>query len=470
MKYPVEALGAELADFVRAVVESTQCAEATAAQSALAVAGLVVQAHVDVRTPAGLPRPTELFFVTIALSGERKSAADSYALAPVREIETEDREIYREHHLAWRNRFEAWEAERAKIKRAGKGDADTKAKALAALGPEPLPPLRPERTAEDVTVEGLIKTWADCHASRGLFTAEGAKVISGHGMTPEARMRTAATYSGLWDDGRAERIRAGDGYLSLRGRRLAIHLMAQPGVAATFLGATDLADQGLTGRFLVCEAPEMAGTRLFREPARPDDPRFVTYREAVRRLLKREPETSDGRNELKPRVIELTGEAKEIWIELHDEIERRLGGDGELGGIKAFGNKLAEHAARIAAVLEVFENPDATAIEAETMSRAADLANFYAAEAERLNTESRIDRTLAEAEKLRCWLDGWPAPLISLPDIQQRGPNAIRQKAVAERCIETLRDYGWVVDNGPGEVSGEKRRQTFLIVHQDVAS
>jgi Protein of unknown function (DUF3987) len=466
LPYPVEALGSVLAGFVRATVEATHCAAVTAAQSGLAVASLAAQAHADVTTPAGLVRPLSLFLVTVAASGERKSAADVYALDPVRQIESEDRESYKRDHLPWRNRHEAWEAERARIKRERKLSADGKRTELEALGPEPLPPLRPERTVADTTAEGLIKSWADCHGSRGLFTAEGAKVISGHSMSDDARLRTAATYSGLWDDGRAERIRAGDGFLSLRGRRLAVHLMAQPGVAAALIGAADLEDQGLTGRLLVCEAPELAGTRFFREPPRHDDPRFEAYREAVGRLMRDDPETWDGRNELKPRSLGFTAAARDLWIDLHDQIEARLRADGELGSVKAFGNKLAEHAARIAGVLTIFEDPHAEAIDADMIARVAELATFYGSEAVRLSAMGRVPRNLANAEKLRLWLHAWPEPLISLPDIENCGPNALRPKAIAEPCVRTLEEYGWLVARGPGEVKGVKRQETFLIVRE----
>ncbi len=465
LPYPVEALGPILGPFVEAVVESTRCADPTAAQSALAVASLAAQAHADVATPAGQIKPLSLFFLTVALSGERKSAADAYALAPIREVEAAERDRYKTEHRDHLNSLEAWEAQRVHIKRA-KGDRDEKKRCLDALGQKPHPPLRPERTLDDTTAEGLIKTWEDCHGARGLFTAEGAKVIAGHSMSAEARLRTAATYCGLWDEGRAERIRAGDGFLSLRGRRLAVHLMAQPGVAQLLIGAADLEDQGLTARFLICEAPEMAGTRFFKPPAARGDPRFVAFASAIRGLLTMAPDTWDGRNELKPRVLRFTDKAREVWIALHDHIEARLGTAGELGGVKPFGSKLAEHAARLAGVLTLMDDPQALTIEAATIERAADLANYYAAESVRLNREMRLDPHLAEAEKLRLWLADWAEPLISLPDVESLGPNPLRPKAIAERCVETLVQYGWLIPEGRAEVGGKPRRETWRIVRE----
>ena len=180
----------------------------------------------------------------------------------------------------------------------------------------------------------------------------------------------------LWDDGRIDRVRAGDGFLALIGRRLSAHLMFQPGVARLLLDAGDLSDQGLTGRFLICEASEMAGTRMFRAPPSPDDPRFQAYRAALVALLSRRPPTLDGRNELNPRVLTFAPDAVPIWTELHDHVEVRLRTNGELGSVKPFGNKLAEHAARIAGVLTLFGDPGAAEVEAPTMERVCQAGLF----------------------------------------------------------------------------------------------
>ena len=214
-------------------------------------------------------------------------------------------------------------------------------------------------------------------------------------MTDEARLRTAATLANLWDAGRASRLRAGDGFLNLRGRRLAVHLMAQPGVAASFLAAADLNDQGLIGRFLVAEAPEKAGDRLFHDPPPPSDPRFTLYNHAIGRLLAMPPPTADGRNELEPRVVGLAAEARRAWIGLHDEIEGKLG-PGRRAGVR--------QAVRIEARRTCRPPGGHTAdrrrsrrgeITVDTMERAAILARYYAAEAARLATRARVDVHLA---------------------------------------------------------------------------
>ena len=80
----------------------------------------------------------------------------------------------------------------------------------------------------------------------------------------------------------------------------------------------------------------------------------------------------DGtRNELEPRPLPLSPEARKLWIEFADSVERQLGPSGDLQPISGFAAKLPEHAARIAGVLSMFENPDASLIDAAALEVAS---------------------------------------------------------------------------------------------------
>ena len=85
--FPVAALGGVLRPAAEAIEAITRAPVAIAAQSVLAAATLAVQAHADVTLPTGQKRPVSAFFLTIAASGERKSACDDEALWPVRKRE-----------------------------------------------------------------------------------------------------------------------------------------------------------------------------------------------------------------------------------------------------------------------------------------------------------------------------------------------------------------------------------------------
>src|SRR5262249_935046 len=82
--YPVHALGGVPAGGARAIHDRVQAPLAICSQSVLAAATLATQAHADIELPTGHARPLSSYYVTVAATGERKSAVDHEALWPVR--------------------------------------------------------------------------------------------------------------------------------------------------------------------------------------------------------------------------------------------------------------------------------------------------------------------------------------------------------------------------------------------------
>jgi hypothetical protein len=225
--YPVEALG-PLRPAVEAVAGATQAPVAIPAASALAVASLAVQGHGDVETLGG-PRPTSLYLVTVARSGERKTTCDAALLAELRAYEREQAKAHRTAFQSWQNAHALWAGERNRIlaeAKAGKGEKRTAAQAdLEALGPEPAMPPLPDRTVAEPTSEGLTRLFALGQPSLGLFSDEGGQFLGGFAMNSDNRQKTLAALNDLWQGNPIRRTRAGDGHMTLYGRRLAAHLM-----------------------------------------------------------------------------------------------------------------------------------------------------------------------------------------------------------------------------------------------------
>jgi hypothetical protein len=161
------------------------------------------------------------------------------------------------------------------------------------------------------------------------------------------------------------------------------------------------------------------------------------------------------------------GNAQKLWIAFHDHIEQRLGVGRELDPVRGLANKLPEHAARIAAVLTLVNDIAASEVGTDEMQASIELTQHYAAEAMRLFSAGRVSTDLREAEQLRVWLlTVWSESHISLPDIYQRGPSAIRDKARAHRAVTVLGDHGWLGHAAPCEVDGTFRREVWRIVKE----
>jgi hypothetical protein len=443
--YPTHALGDVLAAAARAIAAKVQCAEAMAAQSVLAVASLAAQGLADVRLPYGQTRPLSLFCLTIAASGDRKSSADLEAMAPTRMREKQLREIYEplatDHAIA----HAAWRGQRLQIERR-KTDVEGRRIELQALGPEPDPPIKPILTLGESTAEGLAKHMPTLPGALGIFSAEGGQFLSGHGFSADAKLRTAASFASLWDGLGLRRLRAGDGLIDLQGRRLACHLMIQPEAAGGVLGDPVLRDQGLLSRFLIASPESLAGSRLWQEPHEGIEPALRRYIARALSLFEA-PTLASNRagNDLAPRALVLSSEARELWIAFHNAVEAAMGADGPLALIRDVAGKAAEQAGRIAGVLQMIDDTRAADIGAGAMERACQLADWYLREATRLASEALIPPVIRDAIALLDWLHGRGLETVTAATLQKTGPGPLRRKARLDPAVGALEEHRWLV-------------------------
>jgi len=401
------------------------------------------------------------------MSGERKTECDKQAAWPTRKYEKTLRSNYDTDLPAYENKKAAWDKARDTAINRDKSDVAAIENALNALGPRPSPPLQPMLTCPEPTFEGLCKLFAAGRPSLGLFSTEGGQFIGGHGMADENKLRTAAGLSALWDGEPIRRVRAGEGASILPGRRLAAHLMVQPEVADMLLSDRLLIDQGMLSRVLVTAPQSAAGTRLWREERPETDRDLKRYGARVLEILEAPLPLSAGKsNELEPRPLPLSAEARRLWIGFADHIEQAIAPGSPLEPVRGIANKLPEHAARLASVLTLVRDLHAAEIVDEEMRAGIALAEHYAAEALRLFDAKGTNPELRLAQRLLNWLmHHWNEPAISLPDIYQRSLNAIRDQATARKLVKILDNHGWLVEMpGGAVVAGQRRREAWRIV------
>lgn len=462
--FPIEALG-PLHNAALAIHHGTQAPLAMCAQSALAAATLAAQAQRDVILPGGGRKPLTGIFASIAESGERKSSVDRVALDAVYQVEQEWRQQSEGERLAHMNDKAAWDSARDKVKR-GKNDMATARNALDALGPEPKAPPHPMLLVADPTPEALTLHLGQGRPMAGVFTAEGGLLIGGAAFNDEARMRTAALLNTLWDGDPIRRLRVGTGEKFLPGRRCSAHVMLQPVVADTLFGDSMLDGIGLLARMLIVAPNSSAGTRLYREPDRGTDLVLNDYNNRLAYLLKRQLVTRpDMPDALDPPPMRLSPEAKAVWIRFHDECERAIAPNGRLSTIRAFGAKLPEHAGRLAAVLTLFDDPDAMEVHEDAMQSGVTLANYYASEMLRLNGGATVSTELRTAQRLLNWWQGQPNPILHLAMIYQFGPSELREAKAARAAATILTESGWIERLPPSTfVDGKPRKEVWRLV------
>jgi hypothetical protein len=426
-------------------MEYIQVPDALAAHAVLGFAALAAQPHANVQTLGGL-RPISLYMLTVAESGERKTAADTLAGVAVHDRRMMLQVTYK---AALREHEAATEAHKMRVRKAKEAaeDADELARTLVGIEEQP-PPRKPWYVVSEPTPEGLFLSLKDGQLSQALATDEGGQFLGGHAMTDEAELRTITLLSKLWDGSPVDRVRATDKeHVTLFGRRLAVHLMAQPEIAARMLGKSLYKAQGMLARFLICAPASRIGSRAHDGSAADprDDPRLRRYWQAIRQLLERQPSENPELGGLDPPCLALSPEARALLVEAYNSIETAQQDNGELASIREFASKAAEHACRIAAVLTLMTQADAIAVDLETMRAAVELVQFYLREHVRLAGAAAVSLEIGNAVKLQEWLKRTGRKDVTARNVMQLGPYAIREAPVAKAALRALLEHGWLV-------------------------
>jgi hypothetical protein len=461
--FPLDALGPTLSAMARILRKVVQAPDAICGQSVLAAGATAVQSAANVLID-GRDFPSSEFFLTIGESGERKSAADNSALWPHYQHERALFEAHRTAQHAYLNDCDAYKKAREEKLKSAKGRAAKRA-ALEEMGTPPRAPWEPTLLIQEPTYEGLIKAFLKGYPSLGLFADEGGRMIGGHAMNADNILKTAAGLSELWDGKRVTRVRASDETAILYDRRLSLHLMVQPVVAAPVLSNPLLQGQGFLSRCLLCWPASTAGTRKYQAVNLAQEPAVQRYNARMQQILSVFLPWYEGFTDVQacvPRPMPLTAQAKRLWEAYHDHIESQLAEGKALAPVRGFGNKAAEHAARLAAVVTLVENCDAPTIGAKEMQAGIVLTDFYLSETLRLFDAAVADPDLVIAEATLAWVKQYP--MVHLAQVYQLGPNAVRDAKTARRILTILEEHGWVhrLDGG-AEIDGVHRREAWRV-------
>ena len=474
--FPVEALGPDLGPAAIAMANLVQTPLALAGQSVLLAADLMVVAHADVRLPHGKTVPVILYGAAIGESGDRKSSVDQKANKPIRDHVDRETIVYEVLYQSYQDEKEIYDQLRKiQIKKIRDPSARRAAALdLERLGAPPKPPMKPERTSSEPTMEGLFKYFPDSYPCHGIFSAEGGEFIGGHAMMPDAKTRTAAALNKLFDGDIPDRPRASQDWVKLKGKRLVLHLLVQSGPMETLLGDSDLINQGLLSRILIGAPLSIAGTRFYQDPSREDEAAYAVYLKRMAKLLEVQPQFRPGtNNELQPGIIEMSYEAKTLWVEFYNENERGIKEiDNAL--VKSVAQKSPEMAARIAAVIALVRGLEPCpeegnrpftipTISATEMRGGITLAKYYRGEIARL-AETGASKSIKNALLLLNWFQKHGGRSISMAEINQVGPKRIRSVTEIRSIIKILMSYGWVRKSpGPVNYEGKERGEGYYL-------
>ena len=421
--------------------------------AALSSTSLVCQGLADVGRDKNLIGPCSLDIVTIAVSGERKTAIDKRLRRAATLWQREKRDDDAPQIEEAEQRLAGWKATREgllnKIKRlAGAKKPEDIAELkqfeqdlIELTKKRPPVPLFVKLFYEDITPERLATSLAEGWPSASLWSDEGALVIGSHSMSEEVALRFLGLLNRLWDGNPFDRDRQTSASAYIIGRRFTASLMLQPMVLSAWLAIGDGVVRGLgaLARYLMTWPTSTMGTRLH-VSGDLDCPELKAYDNRLHTLLELPLPLKDGA--LEPPVLFLSPPAFEMWRKFHDMVEVELGAHGKFGELPDFGAKIAEQAARIACIFHVFMHGPTGEISAETMRAGARVAFWHLHEARRIFDAVGYSGETGDAEHLLQWLLKRQNP--NLLQKLQLGPYRLRGKKRRDAAIAVLVDHSLI--------------------------
>ncbi|MDN3508662.1 MAG: DUF3987 domain-containing protein [Candidatus Neptunochlamydia sp.] len=153
-RFPFEALGPILGPPAKRIHEIVKAPDSICGNSLLAVAALITQRHADVHID-GRVHPLSLFILTVAESGDRKSAVEKIVLKPIQSFEKAMFKDYSHQIKSYKDSLDIWKIQRGSILK--DSDSEKIKSQLRQLDNEPTPPLLPHLLLEEPTFVTKIR-------------------------------------------------------------------------------------------------------------------------------------------------------------------------------------------------------------------------------------------------------------------------------------------------------------------------
>jgi len=447
--YPIHALGDILSPMAKVLNKGIQAPLALCGQSTLMAAALICQGMKNIKMPHG-QFPLSLFSLSIAGSGERKTAVDKMAMAPISNYGKIQHVKYHKAMKEYKISSDAHDEHGKVIKKSfsNKSQASDIESALKSLGHKPEKPIQPTLVISDATIEGVVRHFIHARPVLGIYSSEGGAFFGGHSMSKDNVTKTIALFSNAWDGTPLDMMRAdpATGSFTLFDKRLSISLMIQPIIANKIFSNPLLIDQGFIPRFLLCRPTSTMGTRMYRNYDICQTSAYTDYCSRLTFLLENELVFNEDPNDTELGSLTLGQAAMEKYIDFHDEVEVDLSVSGIYSRITGAAAKIAEQSLRIAGVLTIIKSgKSCSTIETHEMEAGVELARYSLHELLRMESQANIPQDRADAVLLLDWIQKKQHDYIYPQMLQQFSPNSIRNKERFFPALLLLSNHGYLL-------------------------
>lgn len=457
-------LGGWLGDMAATVAASTQTPPAMAVMIALAVVAAIVQRRFEV-APYGdeYREPLAIWTMTVLGPGNRKTAVFKAFTQVIVDIEKREGDrLRRDIARVMAERDVVLKRIETLKMQAGKEDDATARQRLQEQIAElkdgmPDEVFAPRIFTGDITAERLQQLLVEQCERIAVLSDEGGifNIIMG------AYNGGMGSYD-IWLQGHAgstARIDRAGRMAHIDRATLTMGLALQPDILQDTGKAKKTRGSGLMARFLYVVPRSTVGTRDVRARVAIDDEARHRYEGGIQSLY-------DGteRRVGAPRVLPFTADARECWLELCEDSERRQGEGGRYAHMADWTSKLPGAAARIAAVLALAEHGTALqAVPAAAVQRAVKLARLLVPHAEAAFALMGASDGEADAHAVLAFLQRHELQTIVRRELQKAMEGRFRQLERLLVAVKLLQD--WHVLGPERRTSGTGRPSVFYEVN-----
>ena len=297
----------------------------------------------------------------------------------------------------------------------------------------------------DATPEALGFALAKDWPAAAIVSDEGGAVFGGLGMGKDSVMRYLSTLNTLWGGGTLRTSRRTSESYTAVNSRLTFHTQIQPAALNEFLERSGILARGsgFLARFLISVPQSTQGTRAYKQPPT-ESPALNAFNHRIQQILSAGVPFNE-RGTLEPSLMQLSLDAKARWVEFHNDVERELASGGEFEDLRDTASKVADNAARLAALFAYFETrTPVTPVSEEHMCSGVAVAMWHLYESQRFFAELATTDEQRNTSKLNDWLMSHckqnGVVQLTRREIQQFGPPPTRDKDKRDKALQQLAD------------------------------
>ncbi|MCG5495248.1 YfjI family protein [Ectothiorhodospira variabilis] len=463
--------------YAKALAKATETPPELPAAMVLAVCATAAARRLRLMVSPGYFEPLNLWPCVALEPGNRKSAVQGAACAPLLEWERDQAAELADEIQALESERKTMEARAREMRnKAAKAETDDDARNYASQAAQieaelPEVPKPPQLWTSDATPEKLGVLMADhgecmawLSAEAGIFDLLAGRYSSG---IPNLDLVLKA-----WS-GDPERVDRGSRPpVYLHQPALTIGLSPQPDVLRGLASKPGFGGRGLLGRFLYLIPPSPLGHRTLTPTGIPEGVANA-YAAGVRAMLDWPLEVDPDTGMERRRVIRLSEAAKIEWLEFARIVEASMLPGGEFEHAKDWAGKCPGQAARLAGILHGVEyahgEPWTVPVPRETMERALEIMAVVSRHTLAAYSLMGADPGIDAARKAWDWIRRGRREAFKLREAQQALKGTFPRVAALRDALDLLEERGYLEVIEPQADGPGRRPSPTVRVRPDIA-